>query len=88
MMRVVAMAYTAHSGDFRLSGDRVAPVANGIGAKLARLARLLSDAPTAHHRASRPGDCPLLAHSGGRFTDSMEREMMEKALASDWRLPQ
>jgi hypothetical protein len=30
----------------------------------------------------------LLARSGGRLTDSMEREMMEKALASDWSLPQ
>ena len=30
----------------------------------------------------------LLARSGGRITDSMEREIMRKALASDWSLPQ
>ena len=30
----------------------------------------------------------VLARSGGRITDSMEREMMRKALASDWSLPQ
>ena len=30
----------------------------------------------------------VLARSGGRITDSMEREMMRKALESDWNLPQ
>ena len=30
----------------------------------------------------------VLARSGGRITDSMEREMMQKALESDWSLPQ
>ena len=44
------MAYTAHSGDFGLSGDRTAQVANGLGAKLARLARRLSDAPAAQRQ--------------------------------------
>jgi hypothetical protein len=29
-----------------------------------------------------------LARSGGRITDSMEREIMQKALAADWSLPQ
>jgi hypothetical protein len=30
----------------------------------------------------------LLARSGGRITDSMEREIMQKVFASDWSLPQ
>ena len=29
----------------------------------------------------------VLARSGGRITDSMEREMMRKALEFDWSLP-
>ena len=67
-----------------------APVATGVGAMLKRLARRLS--PT---RSLRPRQREfdreigrLLARSGGRITDSMEREIMEKALASDWSLPQ
>jgi hypothetical protein len=83
------MAYTAHSGDSGLSGDRTAPVANGIGAKLARLVRRLSDAPAAQRQREVDREIALvLARSSGRITDSMEREMMEKALAFDWRLPQ
>ena len=84
-----AMAYTAHSRDFGLSGDRTAPVANGIGAKLARLAHLLTNAHAAQRQREVDREIALLlARSGGRITDSMEREMMEKALASDWRQPQ
>jgi hypothetical protein len=82
------MAYTTHSRDFGLSGDRTAPVANGIGAKLARLVRRLSDARAQRQRKVDREIALVLARSGGRITDSMEREMMEKALASDWRLPQ
>jgi hypothetical protein len=84
-----AMAYTAHSGVFGLSGDRVAPVANGIGARLAKLVHRLTDAHAAQRQREVDREIALLlARSGGRITDSMEREMMEKALASDWRQPQ
>jgi hypothetical protein len=84
-----AMAYAAHSRDFGLSCDRTAPVAKGIAAKLARLVRRLSDAPAAQRKREVDREIALLlARSGGRITDSMEREMMEKALASDWSLPQ
>jgi hypothetical protein len=83
------MKYTTHCGDFAVCSDRTAPVANGIGAKLARLARRLTDALV----VSRQGEVDreiagVLAHSGGRITDSMEREIMRKALGSDWSLPQ
>ena len=83
------MAHRTHSGDFGLSGDRTAPVAHGIGARLARLARRLGDAPAAQRQRETDREIALLvARSGGRITDSLEREMMEKTLASDWRLPQ
>ena len=70
-------------------GDRAAPVANGVDAKLKQLARRLSFALKAQRR------CPVdreiarfLAQSGGRLTDSLEREIMQKVFASDWSLPQ
>jgi hypothetical protein len=83
------MAHTTHSGDFGLCGDRAAPVANGIGAKLKRLARRLTDGLDAQRQREIDRETArLLARSGGRLTDSMEREIMQKVLASDWSLPQ
>ena len=83
------MSCTTHTGDFGLSGDRTGPGANGIGARLARLARRLSNAPAAPRQSELDREIGrLLGRSGGRITDSMEREMMEKALGSDWSPPQ
>ncbi len=77
------MSCMTHS--FGLPGDRAAPVANGIGVKLARLVRHLSDVPGAQRQRQVDREIArLLTRSGGRLTDSMEREMMEKALSSDW----
>jgi hypothetical protein len=79
----VTMSCTTHS--FGLSGARTAPVANGIGVRLARLVRRLSDVPGARRQSQVDREiAAFLARSGGRLTDSMEREMMDKALASDW----
>ncbi len=83
------MAYTTHSGNFSACGDRAAPVADGVGAKLKRLARRLTGGLTARRQSEVDREMArLLTRSGGRITDSMEREMMSKALASDWSLPQ
>ena len=83
------MAYATHSGDCGLCGGRTAPVANGVGAKLKRLARRLTDALAAQRQREVDREIArLLARSGGRITDSMEREIMQKVLASDWSLPQ
>ncbi len=83
------MEYTTHRGDFALCGGRAAPVANGFGAKLKRLARRLTGALEAQrHREVDREIARLLAASGGRITDSLEREIMQKVLASDWSLPQ
>jgi hypothetical protein len=83
------MKYTTHCGDFAVCSDRTAPVANGIGAKLARLARRLTDALVVPRQGEVDREIAgVLAHSGGRITDSMEREIMRKALGSDWSLPQ
>ena len=79
------MAYVTHSGNFGPHGHRWAQFANGVGAKLKRLARRLTDGVDApgwteiDRRMAR-----LMAQSGGRLTDSMEREVFLKAFASDW----
>ena len=83
------MSCTTHTGDFCLSGNRTARVANSIRARLARLVHCLSDVPLAQRQRQVDREIAgLLARSGGRLTDSMEREMMEKALGSDWSPPQ
>ena len=53
------MAYATHSGDFGLCGDRTAPVASGVGAKLSET-RSPSDRRPRRTAAEggRPGDCP------------------------------
>ena len=82
------MASAIRSGDFGLCGDRAAPVANGVGARLKRLARRLTDALEAPRRTEVDREAArLLAQSGGRLTDSMEREIFRKVFASDWSLP-
>jgi hypothetical protein len=68
--------------------DRAAP-ASGVGAKLNRLARRLSFALKIQRRSQVDREIArLLAQSGGRLTDSMEREIMQKVFASDWSPPQ
>jgi hypothetical protein len=83
------MAGATHCGDFGLCGDRAAPVANGFGARLKRLARRLIDALDAQRRSDVDREIArLLASSGGRLTDSLEREIERKVFASSWSLPQ
>jgi hypothetical protein len=82
------MAYAMHTSDFGLIRDRTVAAANGAGAKLARLARRLTDPLVAPWQEEVDREMArLLARTGGRMTDSMEREIMRKAFASDWSLP-
>ena len=83
------MAYATHSGNFGVCSDCTALVAKGVVAKLKRAARRLTDAPEALRRRDVERDIArLLAQSGGRLTDSLEREIMQKVFASDWSPPQ
>jgi hypothetical protein len=82
------MAHATYSGNFDLH-VRTASVANGVGAKLKSLARRLTGALDAQRRSGVDREMArVLERSGGRITDSMEREMMRKAFESDWSLPQ
>ena len=76
------MAYTTLRANFGLCCDRAATVANGVGAKLKQLARRLSFEARRRSEVDRE-IARLLAQSGGRLTDSLEREIMQKVLASE-----
>ena len=76
------MAYATLRENFGLWGNRAATVANGVGAKLKQLARRLSFEAQCRSEVDRE-IARLLAQSGGRFTDSLEREIMRKVLASE-----
>lgn len=78
------MASLIHSSDFGLCGDRPSPVAAWLG----RCARRLSGALEAQRRKEADQVIGrLLAESGGRLTDSLEREILHRAFACDWSLP-
>ena len=81
------MTYTMHSRHSGLCTDRTALVADGIAAKLARLARRVTAALAVRRQREVEREIArLLARSGGRVTDSIEREIMRNAL-SHWSLP-
>jgi hypothetical protein len=83
------MAYATHGGDFGLTGGAAVAVASGVAVKLKRLARRLTRALAAQRQREVEREIArLLASSGGRLTDSLEREIMQKLFASDWSLPQ
>ena len=83
------MACTTHGVDFGHCGDRTARIESGVSSWLRRLARRLSDALDATRQRDVDREMArLLARSGVRITDSIEREMMRKVLESDWSLPQ
>jgi hypothetical protein len=86
---VGSMEHTTHCGDFAVCSDGMAPVANGIGSKLARLGRRLTDALAQHRQRDLDREVgAVFARSGGRIMESMEREIMRRVLASDWSPPQ
>ena len=77
------MASATHDGDLGHCGERARPAASGVGAGLKRLARRLSDAlESQRQREVDRSIARLLAQSGGRLTDSVEREIMRRVFLS------
>jgi hypothetical protein len=77
------MSSATHSGHFGVVFDRAAPVASGACTSLRNLGRRILDAlEERRQREVEEEFARLLAQSGGRLTDSVEREMMRKALGS------
>jgi hypothetical protein len=82
------MASITHSGVLTLYGDRAASVADAIGGRLRKLACGVSDGIATQRRREVDQEIAhLLAQSGGRLTDSVEREIERTLSTSDWRLP-
>jgi hypothetical protein len=86
------MAYTTCSKDFRIEfdvrGAGRALVEDGFLTRLTSLARRVGDWFAARRQRQTDREIArLLARCGGRLTDSMEREIMQKALVSHWSLP-
>jgi acetyl-CoA carboxylase alpha subunit len=82
------MASTTYNGVLSLYGDRAASVAEAIGGGLRKLGRRVSDALETQRRREVDHEIAhLLGQSGGRLTDSVEREIERTLSASDWRLP-
>jgi hypothetical protein len=82
------MASITHNDVHRLYGDRAASVADAVGGGLKKLARRVSDGFEALRRREIDRDVArLLAQSGGRLTDSVEREIERTLFGSDWGLP-
>jgi hypothetical protein len=85
---VGSMASITHSGVFRLYGGRAASVADALGGRLKTLARRVNDGFEAQQRREIDKEIArLFAQSGGRLTDSVEREIGRTLLRSDWSLP-
>jgi hypothetical protein len=83
------MASVTRSGHFGTYAGREAPIAEGVGTKLKRLVSRLTD--VLEKRRQREVDqqiARLLEQCGGRFTDSLERDIMRKVLRSGSGLPQ
>jgi hypothetical protein len=82
------MASATHGGVPSLNGDRAASVANAVGSGLKKVGRGLNEAFEAPGRREVDRKIArVLALSGGRLTDSVEREIARTLLASDWHLP-
>jgi len=84
------MASITHSEDFVPKRFRLALPAQHAAGEFVRLYRRLTSAFEARRERELERDnARLLARSGMRLTDSIEREMMERVLASSgWRTPQ
>lgn len=79
------MGGLAYDVGFHFFGPAKASPKNGPSARKPRFLRRVFDAVTKsdRHRSDRE-IAGMLARSGGRFTDAMEREMFERQFASNW----
>ena len=80
------MASISHPANLCGPVDRPASVASR-GILLRALRRLTGVFPALAPSHTDREVARLLGSSGGRFTDSMEREIMRKVLVSNWSLP-
>jgi hypothetical protein len=79
------MSGIAHHIDFRVFSPVKASSSSGARARKPGLLRRILDAVVeSDQRRSDREVAAVLARSGGRFTDAMEREMFERQFGSNW----
>ena len=82
------MAGNTNSIVLSLHGGSAASVAGAVGGGLKKLVRRMNDAFETQRRREIDREIGrLLAQSGGRLTDSVEREIARALVTSNWRLP-
>jgi hypothetical protein len=85
---VGSMANITHNGALGLYGGRAASVADAVGGRLKKFAARVNDGFEAQKGREIDREISrLLTQSGGRLTDSVEREIERTLLGSDWGLP-
>jgi len=79
------MTYAAHCNDFAAhGGDRARPHGSAVAGRKGLLRRILDAVFESHQRQTDREIARLLAQSGERFTDDVERRMMRHLTTSDW----
>ena len=79
------MSRAAHRVDFHVFGPAKACPDSGAGARKPGLLKRIIDALLEHDRRRSEREIgAMLARSGGRFTDAMEREAFERQFPSNW----
>ena len=82
------MASPSHSSAFGLRDYGRGQVAGGVAALFAKIGRRVGAALEFQERREVDLEISrLIAQSGGRLTDSVERDIAQAVLASDWTHP-
>jgi hypothetical protein len=79
------MTYAAHHRDFASCfGDKASTRINAVATKTGVLRRIFDAIFEPRQKQIDRDITRFLARSGGRFTDDIEREMMQRLLTSNW----
>jgi hypothetical protein len=79
------MTYAAHHRDFASCfGDKASARSNVVANKAGVLRRIFDAIFASRQKQVDREITRFLARSGGRFTDDVEREMMQRLLTDNW----
>jgi hypothetical protein len=79
------MTYAAHPNDFHSFADQETGFPRAAVAKKPGILRRLFQAFTASRRRAADREIErFLARSGGRFTDDLERDLMQRVATGNW----
>jgi len=79
------MTYAAHHSDIASCfGDKAAAKSNAAANKVGTLRRILDAIFESPQQQTDREIARFIARSGGRMTDNMEREIMQRAITGHW----